>query len=210
MLVGIGLLAPAGAAAAPDNSLACQLLAGSAVKKLLGVSHVDFKASATSPTAPSPNDHTVDGADQSVCEIFGFDHKPSKSVLKQLSNAKKPVRAGFGLVDITTEVRDEEPNGEGANWDPTVATLGWAAGLKADLKALGGSAFDSPGLGSFLHRSAWIGNKDRTAGFYEVGDGGDSSAIVVLNVSTGEAATKRFAAVAKKVVPAFTQVVLTP
>jgi hypothetical protein len=84
-------LAPAAAGAAPDNSLACELISNSLVKKALGVTHLKRAPSATSPTAPFPDDHTVDGADQSVCEIFGFDHEPSKSQLKQLQTAKKPV-----------------------------------------------------------------------------------------------------------------------
>lgn len=206
----MALLAPAAAGAAPDNSLACELVSNSAVKKALGVSHIDRASSATSPTAPAPNDHTVDGADQSVCEVFGFDHKPSKTVLKQLSNARKPVPPSVGTVVITTEVRDEEPNGEGPSWDPTETTLQWATALRLDRKALGGAVFESPGLGSFLHRSAWIGNRDRTAGFYEVGDGGDASAIVVINVAASKGATKAFAMIAKKVVPPFTEIVLTP
>jgi hypothetical protein len=107
-------------------------------------------------------------------------------------------------------VRDEEPNGEGPSWEPTEAALTWAAGLKIDRKALGGGSFASPGLGSFLHRSDWLGNKDRTAGFYEVGDGGAASAIVVINLSASESATKSFAMVAKKVVPVFTDIGLSP
>src|SRR5262249_34666167 len=180
LLLCAGLLAQTADAA--DDSLACQLVSNSTVKSAFGVHQVDRASSATSPTAPFPDNHTVDGADQSVCELFGFDHKPSKAVLKQLANPKKPVPAGFGTVVVTTEVRDQEPNGEGPTWNPTSATLDWITGLHADLKALGGSVFADPGLGAYIHGAYWLGNRDRTVGYYEVGDGGAGSAVLVLNV----------------------------
>jgi hypothetical protein len=204
------LVASAGAGAAPDNSLACELVANSVVKKALGVNHVDRTSSATSPTAPAPYDHTVDGADQSICEIFGFDHKPSKSVLKQLSNPRKPVPAGFGRIDVTTEVRDEEPNGDGPTWKPKEALHTWIIGLHADLKALGGSVFGSPNLAADIHAAYWLGNPDRRFGYYLVGDGGPASAVVVFNFLASNGHTKGFAMITKRVVPPFTEIALNP
>jgi hypothetical protein len=210
VLLAAGAGTAAVAIATPDDSLACEMIAGSTVKKALSVSHIHFSSSATSPTAPSPEDHTIDGGDQSVCEFFGYDHKPSKAELKQLRKAKQPVPSGFGSVVVTTEVRDDEPGGEGENWDPTVAALTWAKGLTIARKALGGAGFSSSSFGSFLHRSDWIGNQDRTAGFYEVGDGGDASAVIVLNVNSADPSHAPYKAIAKKVVPAFTNVFLSP
>ncbi|HEY5052913.1 MAG TPA: hypothetical protein VII45_05830 [Solirubrobacterales bacterium] len=196
--------------ASPDNSLACELVAQSVVKKALGVTHVTSHAAAVSPTAPSPEDHTVNGADQSECQFFGYNQKPSNALLKQLRSAKKPVPAGLGNVVVTTEVRDDEVGGEGENWDPTVAALTWAKGLATDRKVLGGASFTSPSFASFLHRTDWLGNKDRNVGFYEVGDGGDASAIVVLTVNSADPSHATYKALAKKIVPAFTNVFLTP
>ncbi len=198
------------AMAAPNNSLACELVAQSVIQKALAVTHVTVHSSAVSPTAPSPENHTVDGADQSECQFFGYTQKPSQAQLKQLRSAKKPVPAGLGDVIVTTEVRDTEPGGEGESWNPTTAALTWAQGLKIDRKSLGGAGFASPSFASFLHKTDWLGNKDRNAGFYEVGDGGNASAIIVLNVNSADPTHATYKALAKKIVPAFTNDFLTP
>lgn len=94
--------------------------------------------------------------------------------------------------------------------DPTAAALTWAKGLKVDRAALGGAGFASPGFASFLHKTDWLGNKDRNAGLYEVGDGGNASAIIVLNVNSSDPSHATYAALAKKIVLAFTNDFLTP
>jgi hypothetical protein len=195
------------AAAEPDNSLACELIAGSVVKKQLGVKHVQSQASADSPTATGPRDeqHTVNGADRTECLFDGYDHKASKGELKALHNANKPMPAGFGFLAISTYVRDDMPAGDGENWDPTVAGIEQAAALKSAKQTFGGADFAEPGFGAFLHKAAWIGNKDRTSGFYEVGDGGSAGAVITLSVNVpGGKGPAKFLALAKKIVPNFT------
>jgi hypothetical protein len=178
-----------------DNHIACELIAQSAVKKELGVRHVDRRGSSTSPTSPT-EPHTVDGGDASECDYFGFNHKPGKAEEKALRSARKPMPAGFGFLAIETFIRDPGP--EGKNWDPVVEGLNQAQALKIDRKVLGGAAFESPGHGSFLHHSDWLGNVDRTSGFYEI-----ENSMITLGVNSPRHARKKFRKLASIIVPHF-------
>jgi hypothetical protein len=199
-----GLAAPCAASAEPDNSLACELIPLSVVKKELGVKHIMSKSSAESPTVTTPGDgHTVEGADESECDIFGYDQKPTAAQLKALRNAKKPVPQGVGTLVITTYVRDDIPNGDGENWNPNMAVANQAVGLGAVKKALGGSYFNAPKLGSYIHNAAWLGSKDRASGFYETAES-PSGSVITLSVDVpNQEGPAKFAALAKKIVPNF-------
>ncbi len=202
-MIGVSLAAPAAASATPDNHLACELIPTSLVKGTLGVKHVHVESSATSPTAPAPYDHTVDGADESGCVYFGYNRKPSKAQLAGLRKIKKPVPAGLAGFSITTYVRDDGPNGEGAEWNPlqsTVPTLNKAmTGLR---QMYGGAHFKAPRLGALVNNQIWIGNRDRPQGFYSVL--GLDNGVLVLSVDTPSRALKIYRAFAKKIVPPFT------
>jgi hypothetical protein len=202
----LGLAVPCAASAEPDNSLACELIAGSIVQKQLGVKHIKSSFSAESPTATGAgNQHTVEGADESECLYDGYDHKATKGELKALHNVRKPMPAGFGLLAISTYVRDDTPEGDGENWDPNQSAANQAVGLSADKKVFGGSYFNAPKLGSYIHNAAWLGSKDRTSGFYEIGETPSGSVITLsVNVPNGEGPAK-FAALAKQIVPNFAQ-----
>ena len=170
------MVAPCLASANPDDQLACGLIQPLTAKKDLDVKHILSKSSATNPTVTG-SAHAVEGADQSSCELLGFDHTPTAAQRSVISNPKQPTPVGFGLLKIATFVRDATPNGNGAAWDPTLTFLHQEALLRSMQRAHGGADFTSPTLGSVLHKTAWIGGKDHASGIYALGESSDGSVV---------------------------------
>ena len=189
--------------ASPNNKLACGLASESSIRSLLGVAHSGRKHSSTSPTSPSPYNHTVGpGADESSCDTFGWSgQKPSPSTLRKIfvpgpSRYKIPGR--LGIVSVTTYVRD--PGTDGQNWDADkfYGNL-WIAAVHVRHQ-VGGDFIKVPKAGASDRDALTLGHYgDFAEGIWQKGD-----SIVMLQVGAphGQAAAK-LRTLALQVVPKF-------
>lgn len=192
---------PETAAASPDNELACELVSLAKAEKAFSLPNARSEAKATSPTAAGPNNHTVEGSDQSECDVYLYRTFPSPAVLISLvHNADKPnVPTGIGSVIVTTNVRDDSNAGDnGEHWDPD-AYFGRTLIVEAALQhKFGGGNVALPKYGGDRD-GAWIGNQNHAIGIWEIGDG-----VITINVlASGGTAPARLVALAKLLVPKF-------
>ena len=188
--------------AAPDDGLACELVSLSAVEKTFGLPHAVFRLKATSPTASEPNNHTVDGSDQSECDVYVYGASPTVAELAGIvhSPGRPNVPAGIGSVIVTTNVRDDTNAGDsGARWKPFTFFSRLAQAEWGDLMLeFGGKAISVPNYGGY-EDSGWIGNTNHAVGIWQVGGG-----VITINVfAAGGTAPSKLGALAKIIVPKF-------
>jgi hypothetical protein len=189
------------AGAEPDNTLACELVSLAKVEQVFGLPHAVIRPKATSPTAPSPNNHTVAGSDQSECDVYAYGAVPSAAELAGMvrSAANPNVPVGIGSVIVTTNVRDDTTAGDnGAHWDPE-NYVGHMLQFDTILKhKLHGEWIGVPKYGSDRF-AMWIGNKNHAVGIWQIGGG-----VITINVlAAGGTAPTKLIALAKLFVPKF-------
>lgn len=200
--VMLALGAPSVADAVPNNKLACDLIANQSgfIRQSLGVGHIEEHASAESPTVTQPGyDHTVDGSDESVCDVLGWTgKKPSGSGGKPAGPPKYAMAKGRAIFEITTNVRDDTPQGGGNTWNPVQFEHELLQVAGDQLGHWGGHSIPVPAFGH-NHHAYWIGSKNHAIAFWYVGD-----SIIQLNlVVPGGKAPADIAKLAKNVVAKF-------
>lgn len=192
----------ASASPGPNDQLACALVSHAQLVHVFGLPKVEQHLTVTSPTSSQPGyQHTVEGSDQSDCVLYVFRTKPSAATLAKLArspgNLKPP--PGLAMVDITTNVRDSDPNGDGDTWDADTFFGDAFTAMNGLAKHFGGAHFSVPSFGTSSDWSVWIGNKNHAVAMWETKD-----SIIRLNVVVGgRVAPAKLVAVAKIAVPAF-------
>jgi len=184
----------------PDDHLACELVSVAKMEAVFGLPHVMTRSKAESPTATSPNDHTVAGSDLSECDVFAYATMPSPAVLLALSRApgKPNVPSGLGSVTVTTNVRDHTQGGDGESWNALQEMVIQNGAVGSLIKEFGGGKLKLSGAPAG-GAAFWIGNKNHAVGRWKVGDG-----LITINVlAAGGTAPAKLLAVAKLLVPKF-------
>jgi len=191
--------------ASPDNSLACELVSITKMEQVFGLPHEKARPIATSPTAASPNDHTVTGSDEVECDVLTYRIFPSPAVLLPITHSigEPNVPAGIGYVIVTTNVRDDTNAGDnGKYWDPDKFFGTSLIAATALRHQFGGGTVSGLAKYAGQENSAgmWIGNKNHALGLWEIGGG----VISIDVVAAGGTAPAKLVALANLIVPKFT------
>jgi hypothetical protein len=192
---GIAFAALPGTAFGAKDHLACKLTPHHLVKGVFDLPNVDYFSSASSPTAPPPDNHVVDGADESRCLVRAYSHpaSPAHFGLPQ----KFHVARCCGLIQVETLVQDQGPDGDPYDvqkvWNTEVHA---AIGLEDEF---GGGGVPAPSISdSSKEFGFWYGSQQIAVLGYLVND-----STIEIEVHAHRNADHKALVFARHIVPAF-------